>query len=124
MSTRGMTEQEQKELFGKNLKHWLTVRGVKQVELAGALDVSESAVAQWVSGRTLPKMSKIQKITDFLDINKSDLLEEYDYNEADALRDRVFSRSPSLFKVLDKASDGELKQIEKIANAIVEEVNN
>lgn len=78
MSNKGITEQEQKILFGKNLKHWLTIRGVKQVELAKELGVSESAVAQWISGRTMPKMGKIQRISDMLEINKSDLLEEKD----------------------------------------------
>ncbi|MDD5887703.1 MAG: helix-turn-helix transcriptional regulator [Oscillospiraceae bacterium] len=120
-----MTDKEQKIVFGHNLKHWLTLREVKQVELAEKLGVTEGAVAQWVAGRTMPTMSKIQKITDILNINKSDLLDDRtgqeEKDEADALRDRVYAKSPALFDLLDKASPEEIKQIEKIVGAIIDE---
>lgn len=120
-----MTDEEQRKVFGKNLKHWLTVRGVKQVDLANQLNVTEGTVSQWISGRNMPKMGKVQKITDILDINKSDLYDDKPFDDsADALRDRVFARSPALFKMLDTASPDELKQIEKIVNAILDETNN
>jgi len=120
-----MTDQEQKSIFARNLRHWLTIRGVKQVELAEKLGVTDGAVAQWATGRTMPTMSKLQRITDILNINKSDLLddrtEQEEQDKADALRDRVYAKSPALFDLLDKATPEELRQIEKIAGAIIDE---
>lgn len=121
-----MTEQEQRELFAKNLRYYLSSMNKRQVDLAAELGVSSATTSDWLSGKKIPRMGKISHIADWLGINVSDLLEPHDHNpdSADALRDRVFSRSPTLFKVLDKASDGELKQIEKIANAIIDETDN
>ena len=111
-----MSEKEQNRIFANNLKHWLLIRGVSQNDLADAVGVTKGAVSQWTSGATMPRVSKIQVIADYLHIGKSDLLEDKEQNDkrlpSDELRDRVFERYPALFYAVDKLNEEQGKQAE------------
>lgn len=115
-----------KQVMAENIQYYMDLNGKSRNDMCKALGIKYTTFTDWVKGATYPRIDKIELMANYFGIKKSDLVEPHDHDpdSADALRDRVFSRSPTLFKVLDKASDGELKQIEKIANAIVEDVNN
>lgn len=115
-----MTEQEQRDIFAQNLTYWMDVRGYRGTDLAEELEVSNATTSCWMLGKKVPRMGKIQHIADWLGVQISDLICEKG-DAADDLRDRVFAKSPALFKALDKATPAELHEIEVIANAIIDE---
>jgi len=51
------------------LKEIMTTLGLKQYEFAERIGVDESTVSGWLSGKTEPKYTQIQKIVDAFHIN-------------------------------------------------------
>lgn len=71
-----MSEQELNMIFANNLVKILERRGMTQVDLANHLGVTESAVSLWCSGKTTPRMSKVDKICELLQCSRSALMAE------------------------------------------------
>lgn len=65
-----------KRTFSKNLNKYLKSAKMNTADLASALSVPFSTVADWVHGRKYPRMDKVQAIADYFGIMKSDLTEE------------------------------------------------
>ena len=66
------------EIFANNLKFYVIKSGRTQSQIAGHLGVSKGTFSDWVSGRSHPRMNKVQQIADYFGISKSDLLEDGD----------------------------------------------
>ena len=76
MEVNTMSEQELNLIFANNLTKLLDRRGLSQVDVANALNVSESAVSLWCSGKTTPRMSKVDKLCELLKCSRSALIAE------------------------------------------------
>ena len=64
---------EIRENLRENLSNYLSVKGVSQKQLAEKLDVSQSAVTNWVKGNNSPDIETVAKICDVLNISVVDL---------------------------------------------------
>ena len=77
------------EIFSKNLKRYLEEQDRTQLELAKYLGVSNTTVNNYVKGYNMPRMDKIDKICQFFNIKRTDLIEdktkEIDYTKIDGL---------------------------------------
>lgn len=62
------------EIFRTNLKRYLKEKKKTQKELAEYLNVSPTIVSYYIKGINTPRMDKIDKITKFLGIERSDLI--------------------------------------------------
>lgn len=62
------------ETFRTNLKRYLKEKKKTQKELAEYLNVSPTIVSYYIKGINTPRMDKIDKITKFLGIERSDLI--------------------------------------------------
>lgn len=62
------------ETFRINLKRYLKEKKRTQKELAEYLNVSPTIVSYYIKGINTPRMDKIDKITKFLGIERSDLI--------------------------------------------------
>lgn len=71
-----MTDEEQKKIFSKNLRHYVYISGKSQKEIANDLNVNQKTFNGWCTGLSIPKTGKIQKLADYFKIGKSDLLDE------------------------------------------------
>ena len=63
------------ENFVNNIKYYLNLRGKTQTELANYIGVAKTTVSSYMTGNSMPRMDKIDKICQFLYIKRSDLLE-------------------------------------------------
>ncbi len=77
-----MTDETQNEIFARNLKRLLAESGKQQRDMAEDLGIRESAISNWVCGRAMPKMSRIQEIADYFGVGKSDLIEDIPYSRS------------------------------------------
>lgn len=68
--------KSQREIFSENLQRILNERKIDQRALADQLKVTETSVSNWVQGKKYPRIDKIQKMADFLNVSKSELIEE------------------------------------------------
>lgn len=69
-----MSEQEQKELFARNLNIFLVRSNKTQKEVADAIGVSPQTFNTWCQGIAFPRMGKVQLLADYFQIEKVDLL--------------------------------------------------
>lgn len=61
--------------IGKNIQQLRLQHGLSQKELAIIAGVSDKTVSAWETGRIFPRMGSIQKMADFFNIKKSDIIE-------------------------------------------------
>lgn len=71
-----MTDEEQKAIFSKNLNKYIYQSGKQQKEVAHDLGYSPTTFNTWCVGKIIPSTGKIQKIADYFNIGKSDLLDD------------------------------------------------
>lgn len=100
-----MTEDEQRHIFADNLTRIMVAHDKTQADLVRQLTVSKSTVSSWCSGAKLPRMGKIDAICKWLDVKRSDLLDQ---------KASVEIPSPPVIKKNDKIE--ELANIDKHLN--------
>lgn len=71
-----MADDEQKIIFSRNLLKYLSLSEKTQKEVADAISVSPQTFNTWCQGIALPRMGKVQALSDYFKIKKSDLLDE------------------------------------------------
>lgn len=64
-----------KQIFRDNLRRYISSRDLTQKDLAQAIEVSSSTLNDWVTGKKLPRMDKIDKLCSFFHCTRSDLLD-------------------------------------------------
>lgn len=67
-----------KDIFSKNLKHYMELHDLNNKELSKILGVSESTVGKWLLKKSTPRMGVIEKLSRYLGVQKSDLIEQKD----------------------------------------------
>lgn len=65
-----------KKIFSNNLNYYLKQKGCTQSDLLKVINVSKSTISTWCRGTRLPRMHHIQALADYLNIDKSKLIEE------------------------------------------------
>lgn len=65
-----------KEVFAKNLLYYMQKHDVNQKELADAVNVAPSTLNEWLKAKKYPRIDKIEILSDYFGILKSDLIEE------------------------------------------------
>lgn len=71
-----MTDEEPKKIFSKNLSSYVYTSGKQQKEIAEELQFNQKTFNGWCNGLSMPTMGKVQKIADYFNIGKSDLLDD------------------------------------------------
>lgn len=104
-----MSEKEINLTISKNIMKYLELRNKSQAELAEYIGVTQATVSNWCNGLKMPRMSKIDMICKFLEINRSDLMndqhpEYYMNRETAALAQELFENEDQ--RILMDASRG------------------
>lgn len=68
-------KQKEREIFSKNLRHYLSINNKTQSDLSRDLKITTSTISDWVNAKKYPRMDKVQLLADYLGIKKSDLVE-------------------------------------------------
>lgn len=68
--------KSQRQIFADNLVKLLDSKKIDQRDLAEKIGVSTQAVSSWATGIKYPRIDKIQKIADFLNVPKSALMDD------------------------------------------------
>lgn len=67
---------EHKEVFAKNLKKHMELNGKSRREVCAALGYSYFTFSDWVNGKKMPRMDKVEQLANYFGILKSDLIED------------------------------------------------
>lgn len=97
-----MTDEEQKRIFARNLNKYMSLNQKQQIDVARDLNISPTRLNMWCNGKSMPKVSVIQKLADYFRIGKSDLTDDKEIDDADmkfadsimkiALKDKRFGK--------------------------------
>ena len=68
--------EDNKAVFAKNLARYMEINGKSRVEVCHDLGISYYTFTDWVKGKKLPRMGKIEMLANYFGILKSDLIEE------------------------------------------------
>ena len=71
-----MSNLGNKEVFAKNLKHYIDESGKDRRELADIWGFPYSTVTEWINAKKYPRIDRIEIMADYFGILKSDLIEE------------------------------------------------
>lgn len=99
-----------KKIFAKNLQRYLDINNKKAIDISRYLEVSKSTVSSWLNAEKMPRMDKIERLAQWFNIQKSDLIEE--------TPSTISSAKQKLLAVAEDLSD---EQILKLLS-IIEEV--
>ena len=72
----GMTPDELKKVFSKNLRFQLLIHEKQPVDIVNDLKIPFSTVSNWINGLKFPRMGKVEMLANYFGIEKSDLIEE------------------------------------------------
>lgn len=75
-----------KEILASNLQKLMDRESITQKDIAVIAGVSQQSVSNWLAGKLIPRMGSIEKIAEYFDVAKSDLLEMKDGYESKATR--------------------------------------
>ena len=90
------------------LKQFIREHNVDQKELARISGVTEGAVSQWLSGSTLPKIGRLQKITQHFGLPISALIDDeatnaiLSYNGSDK---RIIEADDFIYTLYEESKD-------------------
>lgn len=110
-----MSEQEINNIFAKNLIGLINRRGLSQVDVANYVGVSEASVSLWCSGKNTPRMSKVDKLCELLNCNRSALLDDDGLAvlaeaERNAALQAIYDKNKILFDAADNATPEQIQQ--------------
>lgn len=107
-----MSDQDLNKLIADRITYNLNKSGKTQIQLADYMNVTQATVSNWCKGLKMPRMDKIDKICEFFNINRSDLMsnapdqeeEQHYYINDDAREMAEFMFKNPEYKVLFDAS--------------------
>ena len=101
-----MSDEAQKRIFSKNLRRLLEESGKTQKELAEAIGESQQVVNTWATGRSIPRMGRVQKLADFFRVEKSALVDDQRESDMPQLSN-IFPISKKRIPLLGEIACGE-----------------
>ena len=71
-----MSNLDNKITMSNNLKRYLKINNITRSQLSESLGISYSTISDWINGKAYPRIDKIEMMTNYFGINKSDLVED------------------------------------------------
>ena len=112
-------EKDFNKVLSDNLRYYLDIRNITQVELAHRLGVGTTSVYNWTSGLKTPRMDKIDKICSILRVSRNDLLTETKDNSSDKDIQSRFAHNLNELLRLNNKTQLELANFIGVSNTAV-----
>ncbi len=77
--------EEAREIFKKNFKKILDIRGLTQADVAKALGYTASTVSDWSKGKSYPRVDRMQRLADYLRVPMDYLTAKRNLNDLPSL---------------------------------------
>ena len=65
-----------KEIMARNIKKYMERKGVSSVDVCRTLGFKPSTYSNWLTAKIYPRIDKIEKLADYFEISKSELVED------------------------------------------------
>lgn len=71
-----MSDESIRKIFAKNLRRFLEMNEKQPADIVRDLKVPFSTVSNWINGEKMPRMGNVEMLSNYLGVEKSDLLED------------------------------------------------
>lgn len=114
-----MSSLGNKPVMASNIKYYMAIKGINAKDLSKVLNVPYTTVRSWVNAEYYPRIDKIEMMSDYFGILKSDLIEEKQKQSTD---DGLSMRKKAFMQKVQEMSDDQIARLEQIL-ALVEKTN-
>jgi len=93
-----------REIFVRNLKYFMEMKGISQADICHDLDISSATVSDWCTGKKYPRVDAMQRLADLLGVRFSTLTTEsglQDYEDQERLE--ALHQDPRLGLLFDRS---------------------
>lgn len=98
-----LSEEEQTQVFSRNLQHYVAMSGKEQKQVSLDLGIKPTTFNNWMKAKSIPAVSCIRTIADYFGIDFSDLVDPHSDHELQKLdSERRENRLMCLFNSLNK----------------------
>lgn len=108
---------EHKEVFSRNLQKHMALNGKSRKDICQALGYSYFTLSDWVNGKKMPRMDKVEQLANYFGIKKSDLIEEIK-KEQPTEYDGLSEKKKAFIDKVKQMSDAELDRLEQILSLV------
>ena len=74
-----------KEIFAQNLKYYMDKKGIDRNRLCDDLGFKYMTVSDWINAKTYPRIDKIEMLSNYFGVRKSNLVEKIKTKKAGSL---------------------------------------
>ena len=68
---------DNKKIFSKNIKKHMIRSGKDRKQVAEDLGFPYSTVTEWINGKKYPRIDRIEKLAEYFEVSKADLIEDF-----------------------------------------------
>lgn len=104
-----------RETFARNLNRIMEDRSVTQSDIIRDLKVNRATISTWCLGKRMPRMDKVKALAQYLCVDISDLLTEYDPKKQ-VIANVVFRmrNDDMFFEFIDKYNNTDAQQLKRL----------
>lgn len=108
---------EHKQIFSANLKKYMALNGKSRKEVCEALGYSYFTFSDWVNGKKMPRMDKVEQLANYFGILKSDLIENK--KTAPEAGSGLSEAKSKLFALAESCSEAEAERLLQVMELIL-----
>ena len=105
-----------KPVMSANIKYYMKEKGINAKDLSRALNVPYTTVLSWIKAEYYPRIDKIEKMSDYFGILKSDLIED---KQKQPTQGGLSYKKREFIKRVEGMSEAQIEKLEQIL-ALVE----
>jgi repressor LexA len=111
-----MSNLGNKPVMAANIKYYMKEKGINAKELSKALKVPYTTVLSWTKAEYYPRIDKIEMMSDYFGILKSDLIED---KQKQPPQGELSYKKREFIKKVEAMSEAQIERLEQIL-ALVE----
>ena len=105
-----------REVFSRNLKKYMALSGKSRREICEALGYSYFTFSDWVVGKKMPRMDKVEQLANYFGVLKSDLIED---KKETAPKDGLSEAKQKLLDLAENCSEEEAERLLQVMELIL-----
>lgn len=80
-----MSDLGNKKIFAKNLNYYMQIHNKDRNDICNILDIPYTTLSDWLNAKKYPRIDKIEMLSNYFKIEKSDLIENKNRDDSDEL---------------------------------------
>lgn len=112
-----MSDLGNKKIMSENIKYYMWKNNVSQVDVCKTLGIKTTTFSDWVHAKTYPRIDKIELLSNYFGISKSDLVEQRPTAQNGS------SLSEELSAIIDQLDDDTRRKLLELARLYLNDLH-